>query len=248
MPLYTGYGYGASGYGYGMSSANLLYIAVIVLMFVGMWAQGHVSRVFQAYSGIRAKDGRSAGEVAMELLRREGNNNVSLARISGALTDNYDPRTETLNLSDAVYASNSVSALAVAAHEAGHAMQKFTGYAPLVLRSAAVPVCNWGSRMSMPIFIAGLIFSFRPLVYVGIVLFAFAVVFSLITLPVEFDASRRGLQMLTSGGYLSMEDEIGARKVLRAAALTYVISALSAVVQLLRLIAIANSGNNRRRR
>ena len=242
--MYRGY-YGYGGYN-GLNAANALYLVVIVLMFVGMWAQGHVSRVFQEFSSMRARAGRTAGEVAMELLRREGNNNVSLAHISGQLTDNDDPRTETLNLSDAVFASDSVSALAVAAHEAGHAMQKYTGYAPLVLRSAAVPVCNYGSRLSMPIFIAGLVFSFRPLVFAGIILFSFAVLFSLITLPVEFDASRRGLQMLTSGGYLTMEEEEGARKVLRAAALTYVISALSAIAQLLRLLAIANSNNRRR--
>ena len=230
-----------------LSTPNALYLAVIALMFVGMWAQGHVGRVFREYSTQRARDGRNAGQVAMELLRREGNDRVSLGHVSGSLTDHYDPRTETLNLSDSVYGSDSVAALAVAAHEAGHAMQKYTGYAPLILRTAAVPVCNWGSRLSMPIFIAGVIFSWRPLLYVGILLFALAVAFSLITLPVEFDASRRGLRMLTSGGYLAADEEDGARRVLRAAALTYVISALSAVLQLLRLLSIVSSDSRRRR-
>lgn len=215
------------------------YLLIIPGLILGLWAQSRVNGAYEKYAKVGTRQGRPASEVAMELLRRNGNNNVTLGRVSGNLTDHYNPATETLNLSEGVYGSSSVAALGIAAHEAGHAMQKLAGYAPLKLRTAIVPVVNIGSGLSTPIFVAGLIFAWKPLVTVGIVLFSLSVVFSLITLPVEFDASRRAMRMLTDGGYVSAEEERGARAVLSAAALTYVAAAVTSLLSLLRLILIS---------
>ena len=221
------------------------YFLVLIGLALGLWAQASVKSAYAEQSRVRTRLGVPASQVAMDLLRRNGNNVVTLAHVNGEMTDNYNPANETLNLSDGVYNSDSVAALGIAAHEAGHAMQKMTGYAPLALRSMVVPAVNIGSTAAMPVFIAGLIFSWRPLVTVGIILFSLSVAFSLITLPVEFDASRRALQMLTEGGYVTAEEESGVRKVLRAAAMTYVAAAVASMLNLLRLILISN---NRRRR
>ncbi|HHX22088.1 MAG TPA: zinc metallopeptidase, partial [Clostridiales bacterium] len=159
----------------------------------------------------------------------------------GTLTDHYDPRNQTLKLSEGVYNSSSVAALGIAAHEAGHAMQDKEGYALLGLRSAIVPAVNIGSKLSFPIFIVGLIMSFRPLTLIGIALFALTVLFTLITLPVEFDASRRAIAMLNASGLIAKDEEKGVRKVLNAAAMTYVAAAVGAILQLLRLILISRS-------
>ena len=220
------------------------YLLLIPGLLLGFWAQAKVKNAYAKYSRIGTRQGLTAAQAVMDLLRRNGNNAVSLARVAGELTDNYDPRTETLNLSQGVYDSNSIAALGIAAHEAGHAMQKMEGYAPLQLRSAIVPVVNIGSGLSTPIFLAGLIFSWRPLVTVGIILFSLTVVFTLVTLPVEFDASRRAMRMLTEGGYVTPDEEAGVRSVLSAAAMTYVAAAISSLLALLRLILISN----RRRR
>lgn len=222
------------------------YILVLIGLVLGLLAQSAVKRAYNEQSKVRTRLGRPAGEVVMELLRRNGNNVVRLARVSGSLTDNYNPNAETLNLSETVIDSDSVAALGVAAHEAGHAMQKLTGYAPLKLRSMAVPAVNIGSNLAWPIFLAGMIFSWRPLLYAGIGLFGLAVLFAFITLPVEFDASRRAVAMLTEGGYINAEEEAGVRRVLRAAAMTYVASAIASLLNLVRLLMIANGGRRRR--
>lgn len=222
------------------------YILVLIGLVLGLLAQSAVKRAYNEQSKVRTRLGRPAGEVVMELLRRNSNNVVRLARVSGSLTDNYNPNTETLNLSETVIDSDSVAALGVAAHEAGHAMQKLTGYAPLKLRSMAVPAVNIGSNLAWPIFLAGMIFSWRPLLYAGIGLFGLAVLFAFITLPVEFDASRRAVAMLTEGGYINAEEEAGVRRVLRAAAMTYVASAIASLLNLVRLLMIANGGRRRR--
>ena len=167
------------------------YLLIIPGLLLGMWAQHKVNSAYQEYARVGTRLGRPANEVVQELLRRNGNHAVSVGRVSGQLTDHYDPGKEKLNLSEGVYSSSSVAALGIAAHEAGHAMQKQEGYAPLKLRTAAVPVVNIGSRASTPLFILGLIMSWQPLIYIGIALFSLSVIFSLITLPVEFDASRR---------------------------------------------------------
>ncbi len=222
-----------------------------ILMFValglGLLAQSSVKRAYAKYLKVPTRQGLPAEQVVSQLLRDHGNDAVFVQPIDGELTDHYDPRNNTLSLSTGVYGSSSVAALAIAAHEAGHAMQRKEDYAPLALRGVMVPVVNIGSNLSVPIVIAGLMFSIQPLVYVGIALFAIAVVFALITLPVEFNASARAMRMLTQGGYVTGEEERGARKVLNAAAMTYVASAIGVVVQLLRLIALSRGSSRDRR-
>ncbi len=220
------------------------YLLILPGLLLGLWAQSRVNGAYRKYSRVGTRVGRSAADVVMELLRRNGNDRVSLGHVAGELTDHYNPANETLNLSDGVYHSSSVAALGIAAHEAGHAMQKKEGYAPLRLRSAIVPVVNFGSGLSTPLFIAGIIFSWQPLVYVGIALFSLSVLFSLVTLPVEFDASRRAMRMLTEGGYVSSDEERGVKAVLSAAALTYVAAAVTSLLSLLRLILIARRNND----
>lgn len=204
-----------------------------------------VNRTFAKYSDVRASSGATAAQVSASMLRDAGLSDVQVLPVSGNLTDNYNPQKRTLNLSQPVYNSDSISALGVAAHEAGHALQDATNYAPLKLRSAMVPVTTLTSNAAVPLFLVGLLFSWQPLVNIGIICFAVAVVFSLVTLPVEFNASSRALAALESGGFLTREENAQAKKVLQAAALTYVASALTAILQLVRLLAL--SGNNRRR-
>jgi len=216
------------------------YILIFPGLLLGLWAQHKVNSTYQQYSRVATRLGQPASAVVADLLRRNGNRAVSIGRVSGNLTDHYNPATETLSLSDGVYGSASVAALGIAAHEAGHAMQKQEGYTPLKLRSAIVPAVNVCSSLSTPLFIAGLIFSFEALVTVGIILFAASTVFALVTLPVEFNASNRAVKMLTDGGYVTHEEEKGVRSVLNAAALTYVAAAVTSLLSLLRLVLIAN--------
>ena len=217
------------------------YILIIPGLLLGLWAQHRVQSAYQEYSRVATRLGRPASEIAADLLRRNGNHAVRVGRVSGQMTDHYDPGKEVLNLSEGVYGSASVAALGIAAHEAGHAMQKQEGYAPLKLRTAAVPVVNIGSTASTPLFVLGLIMAWQPLVYIGIALFSLSVVFSLITLPVEFDASKRAIRMLTEGGYITESERGGVKAVLNAAALTYVAAAVTSIMSLLRLLLIARS-------
>jgi Zn-dependent membrane protease YugP len=167
--------------------------------------------------------------------------------VSGNLTDHYDPRTETIALSDTVYGSTSVAAIGVAAHEAGHALQHAEGYFPLRLRAAIIPITNFGSKLAIPLILVGLLLQYYPLAYVGILLYGTVALFQLVTLPTEFNASRRALAIL-SEGYLDEEERKGTKKVLSAAALTYLAALLVSLAQLLRLLTIVGGGNNRRRR
>lgn len=216
------------------------YILLIPALILSMWAQFRVSSTFSRFSKVRASSGMTATQMAEQLLHAEGVYDVSVERTRGNLTDHYDPKNMVLRLSDSTANSTSVAALGVAAHEAGHVLQHRDGYAPLMLRTAAVPVVNIGSNLSWPLFLVGLIFSWDPLLYAGIALFALAVLFALITLPVEFNASKRALAALEANGYLQPGEEMrGAKKVLSAAAMTYVASAFMAIMQLLRLLAIA---------
>lgn len=217
------------------------YLLIIPGLLLGLWAQHRVNGAYREYSRVSTRLGMPASQAVQELLRRNGNSAVRVGRISGELTDHYDPAKEVLNLSQGVYDSTSVAALGIAAHEAGHAMQKKEGYAPLKLRTAAVPVVNLGSSASTPLFMLGLIFSWQPLVYIGIALFSLSVLFALVTLPVEFDASRRAIRMLTEGGYVTEQERSGVKAVLSAAALTYVASAVTSLLSLLRLVLIARS-------
>ena len=214
-------------------------ILVIPGLLLGLWAQMRVSSAFRKYSAVHARSGMSAEDVARSMLNQAGCGNVSIRSVSGNLTDHYDPRNNTLRLSDGVYGSSSVAAIGIAAHECGHAMQQHEGYAPLVLRSALVPVVNLGSNLYFPIFLLGLLFSWEPLIYVGIACFALTLVFSLVTLPVEFNASGRALRVLDQQGYLSSEEMDGARAVLNAAAMTDGAAAISSLLQLVRLLIIA---------
>ena len=216
------------------------YLLLIPALLLSLWAQFRVSSTFNRFSRVRASSGMTATQMAEQLLHAEGVYDVSVERTRGNLTDHYDPKNMVLRLSDSTANSTSVAALGVAAHEAGHVLQHRDGYAPLMLRTAAVPVVNIGSNLSWPLFLVGLIVSWEPLVYAGIALFALAVLFALITLPVEFNASKRALAALEANGYLQPGEEMrGARKVLSAAAMTYVASAFMAIMQLLRLLAIA---------
>ena len=216
------------------------YILLIPALILSMWAQFRVSSTFSRFSKVRASSGMTATQMAEQLLHAEGVYAVSVERTRGNLTDHYDPKNMVLRLSDSTANSTSVAALGVAAHEAGHVLQHRDGYAPLMLRTAAVPVVNIGSNLSWPLFLVGLIFSWEPLLYAGIALFALAVLFAIITLPVEFNASKRALAALEANGYLQPGEEMrGAKKVLSAAAMTYVASAFMAIMQLLRLLAIA---------
>lgn len=208
-------------------------------LLLGLWAQSKVNSAYGKYSRIATRSGMSAAQVAEQLLMKNGASSVRIETVGGQLSDHYDPRSDVLRLSQGVYQSGSIAALGIAAHEVGHAIQKHQQYPFLALRTAVVPVVNIGSSLSWPIFFLGLIFSWQPLMTAGIVLFAAVVLFALITLPVEFDASRRAIAMLADGGYLTQEELGGAKKVLSAAALTYVASFVSAMLQLLRLLTLA---------
>lgn len=213
-------------------------------LLLGLWAQFRVKSSFAEYSRIRSQRGLTAEDVSRRLLDESGNRNVTITGTHGSLTDHYDPSANTLRLSQSVYGNTSIAAIGVAAHECGHAMQQHEGYLPLKLRTAIVPVVNIGSSLYFPIFMAGILFSWEPLMHIGILCFALSLVFSLITLPVEFDASRRAVTMLRQGGYLSSEELEGARKVLNAAAMTYVAAVVSSLLQLLRLLLIARSNRD----
>lgn len=204
-----------------------------------------VQSTYRKYAKDYAGSGMTAAQVARSILHDHGVDDVAIEQVSGNLTDHYDPRSRTLRLSSETFHSSSISALGVAAHEAGHALQDAYQYAPLRLRSAMVPVTSLTSNVAPWLFILGLVFSWDPLVNIGILCFAVAVVFSLITLPVEFNASDRALQALEGGGYLTREENEKAGKVLRAAALTYVASALTAILNLVRLLAISGRGRRR---
>ena len=216
-------------------------ILVIPGLLLGLYAQFKVKSTFDRYSRVRTKSGLTAEAAARALLSRGGSANVTISRVNGSLTDHYDPSSKTLRLSDSVYGSDSVAAVGVAAHECGHALQEHDGYGLLKLRTALVPVVNIGSSLYLPIFMAGLLFSWEPLQMVGILCFALTLLFSLVTLPVEINASKRALGMLD--GVLDAEERQGAKAVLSAAALTYLASVISSALQLLRLILISRSRN-----
>lgn len=216
-------------------------ILVIPGLLLGLYAQFKVKSTFDRYSRVRTKSGLTAEAAARMLLSRGGSTNVTISRVNGSLTDHYDPSSKTLRLSDSVYGSDSVAAVGVAAHECGHALQEHDGYGLLKLRTALVPVVNIGSSLYLPIFMAGLLFSWEPLQMVGILCFGLTLLFSLVTLPVEINASKRALGMLD--GVLEAEELRGAKAVLSAAALTYLASVISSALQLLRLILISRSRN-----
>ena len=219
------------------------YILVVIGAVICMIASARVKGTFNKYSQLRSMSGMNGAQVAQRVLQAAGIYDVQVRHVSGSLTDHYDPRTKTVNLSDPVYNATSVAALGVAAHECGHAIQHAKSYAPLSIRSALVPIANFGSMLAWPVILIGLLFNTRPsglIIDIGILLFSAAVLFQLVTLPVEFDASRRALVMLRTQGILADDELKYTRRVLKSAALTYVASAAAAILQLLRIILITN--------
>lgn len=219
------------------------YILVVIGAVICMIASARVKGTFNKYSQLRSISGMNGAQVAQRVLQAAGIYDVQVRHVSGSLTDHYDPRTKTVNLSDPVYNATSVAALGVAAHECGHAIQHAKSYAPLSIRSALVPIANFGSMLAWPVILIGLFFNTRSsglIIDIGILLFSAAVLFQLVTLPVEFDASRRALVMLRTQGILADDELKYTRRVLKSAALTYVASAAAAILQLLRIILITN--------
>lgn len=219
------------------------YILVIIGIVISAAASLNVQSTYRKFSGISNSKGLRAEECAAQILRDAGIYDVKIERISGNLTDHYSPGEKVLRLSQSVYGSTSVAALGVAAHECGHAIQHQVGYAPLKLRSISVPAANIGSMLSWPIIIIGLILGHMGLAQLGVILFTFVVLFQLITLPVEFDASSRALKILNANAILTGGELNGARKVLAAAALTYVAALLTSILQLLRLVLLVQRRN-----
>lgn len=215
------------------------FLIILPGILLALFAQYRIKSTFSRYSEVMARSGLTGARVARNMLDAAGLGDVPVNRVQGTLTDHYDPIHRALSLSESVYDSASIAALGVAAHECGHALQHLESYGPLKLRSAVVPTVNIGSSLSWPIFLVGLISGWRPLLLAGILLFSLTVLFTLITLPVEFNASRRAMAVLESEGYLSWEELDGTKKVLNAAALTYVAAALSAILNLLRLLVLA---------
>lgn len=229
-------------------------VFVLPAVILSLVAQYMVKNRFATYNKVLSRRGVTGAEAAGLLLRANGITDVRIQHISGALTDNYNPGTKILNLSDSTYASTSIAAIGVAAHETGHAIQHKVGYGPLVLRSTLVPAANIGSRFGPTMAILGIMFGagsqsaagiWQLITNIGILLFAMAVAFYIVTLPVEFDASRRALKILKDTGTLDSEELSGTRKVLWAAAMTYVASALTAIGNLIRLILLSNRRNRR---
>ena len=211
-------------------------ILLLPALLLSVYAQAKVSSTYRKYAKVRAGSGYAACDVARQMLDMNGLREVRIEQVRGSLTDHYDPRSRVLRLSESTYHSNSVAAIGVAAHECGHALQDAEGYAPLKIRGALVPVANFGSSASWILILLGIFFSAANLISIGVLAFAAVVVFQLVTFPVEFNASNRALAALEGGGFLTRDEVAQTNKVLRAAALTYVAAALTAVLQLLRLL------------
>ena len=224
-----------------------MYLLVIIAFIFSMYAQTQVSSTYKRYSRVGNRRGYTGAQVATLMLQNAGIFDVRVERVAGNLTDHYDPRTKTLRLSQSVHDSTSVAALGVAAHETGHAIQHDVGYGPLALRSWLVPIANFGSKLAWPLIMIGFFFSGstgNSMLMLGILFFSLSVAFTVVTLPVEFNASHRAIDLLVDQNFLD-EDEIGgAKKVLRAAAMTYVAAAFAAIAELLRLLAIFGLRSN----
>jgi len=211
-------------------------LLVLPALIFAMWAQGRVRSAYNTYSRLYSKSGRPAYEVAATLLRSAGLGDVRIEKVPGQLSDHYDPRTRTLSLSQGTYESPSVAAVAVAAHEVGHAVQQSVAYAPLAIRNGLVPIANIGSGAALPLFIIGLVFSSGFLMDLGLLFFLGAVLFQVITLPVEYNASRRAMGMLEVSGFLGAGEVVPVGNMLNAAALTYVAATAVALAQFVRLL------------
>ena len=235
-------------YYYGFDWAYL--VIVLPCLLLSMWASSSVNSTFNKYSKVNSIRRLTGAEAAQRVLSANGVRGVRIERVSGNLTDHYDPKTNVIRLSDSVYGATSVAAIGVAAHEAGHAVQYAQNYGPIKLRAAIIPITNLGSKLAMPLILAGILFSFfgsfsTTLVYLGIAAFSLSIVFQLVTLPVEFNASRRAMEAIETAGLLTHEEQQGARKTLKAAAMTYVAATAVAVAQVVRLLVLF--GGRRRR-
>ena len=233
---------------YSYNSSGLL--LVLVCAIFAMWASHNVNSTFKKYAKQFSRRRITGAQAAQRVLSANGIYGVRIERVSGNLTDHFDPKTNVIRLSDSVYGNTSTAAIGVACHEAGHAVQYAVGYAPIKLRAAVIPLTNFGSRIAMPLILAGILFSAfgmfsDTLVYTGIACFGFSLVFQLVTLPVEFNASRRAMEAIEAANLLTEEEQRGAKQTLKAAAMTYVAATAVALAQLIRLMAIF--GNRRRR-
>ena len=227
------------GYYYGFDWTYLYLVLPCILL--SLWASSNVNSTFKKYSRQFSRRGLTGAEAAQRVLSSNGVHGVRIERVSGNLTDHFDPKTNVIRLSDSVYSSTSTAAIGVACHEAGHAVQYAENYAPIKIRAAIIPLTNFGSKIAMPLILAGILMTFLgsfsdTLVYLGIAAFGMSLVFQIVTLPVEFNASRRAMQAIESANILTEEEQRGARKTLTAAALTYVAATAVALAQLLRLI------------
>lgn len=217
------------------------YFLVIIGFIFAMLASTGVQRAFNKYAKVKSYRGYTGADAARKILDGNGLYHVKIEHISGNLSDHFDPKANVIRLSDATYNDTSVAAIGVAAHEAGHAVQHAVGYAPIKIRNSIVPVVNIASGLAMPLFLIGLLFAFPTLTNIGILLFSAALVFQVVTLPVEFNASRRAITILNQSAMLEEDELKGARKVLTAAAMTYVAAVISTALQLLRLVLLSNS-------
>ena len=226
-------------YYYGFDWTYLVLVLPCILL--SLWASSNVNSTFKKYSKQYSSRRLTGAEAAQRVLSANGVYGVRIERVSGNLTDHYDPKTNVIRLSDSVYSNTSTAAIGVACHEAGHAVQYAESYAPIKIRAAIIPLTNFGSRIAMPLILAGILMTFLgsfsdTLVYLGIAAFGMSLVFQIITLPVEFNASRRAMAAIDNSGILTEEEQRGARKTLTAAALTYVAATAVALAQLLRLV------------
>ena len=236
------------GYYYGFDWTYI--VLVLPCILISLWASSNVNSTFKKYSTQFSYHRLTGAQAAQRVLQANGVHGVRIERVGGNLTDHYDPKTNVIRLSDSVYNSTSTAAIGVACHEAGHAVQYAQSYAPIKLRAAIIPITNFGSKIAMPLILAGVLLTALgtfsdTLVYMGIAAFGLSLVFQLVTLPVEFNASRRAMDAIRNSGILTEEEQRGARKTLTAAAMTYVAATAVALAQLLRLILIF--GNRRRR-
>ena len=225
-------------------------VIVLPCLILSMLASSSVNSTFNKYAKVNSIRRLTGAEAAQRVLSANGVRGVRIERVSGNLTDHFDPKTNVIRLSDSVYGSTSVAAIGVAAHEAGHAVQYAQNYGPIKVRAAIIPVTNIGSKLAMPLILAGILLSFlgglsNTLVYLGILAFSLSIVFQLVTLPVEFNASRRAMEAIETAGLLTHEEQQGARKTLKAAAMTYVAATAVAVAQVVRLLVLF--GGRRRR-
>ena len=238
----TDFYYANRGMGWGFDGT---YVLIILAFLISALVSAKMNATFSKYSKVRSYCGMTGAQAAQRILSSAGIYDVRIEHVSGKLTDHYDPSNKVLRLSDAVYGNTSIAAIGVAAHECGHAVQHARNYVPLSVRSAIVPVANFGSQLSWPLFLAGLIFSFRPLLMIGILLFCAALLFQIVTLPVEFNSSARALRMLDETGIMGRQEIRGTKKVLRAAAMTYVAAVIGSLLQLLRLLILSGAFRKR---